>query len=220
MDRRKFIESGAVVLAAAAAADRSLASTPVFGGPPVKSAARFAVGYHNGLANGYWVDAMARPYETLPAVVNVFLLGLQAAASPVGANPLVRFNLDLLYKTGGATTAPYRYATLTRNGALATSKPITHRLSANQVSGLAVSLDYRDTGGKVANEKQMLQLTSLSLPRLTTGFYVVVGPQTSTGLPPSWGLLADPVSRGCLVSRCDNRSNDFDAILIAVEPVG
>jgi hypothetical protein len=223
MDRRKFIHAGAAV-ATLAVAEQGVAavakSAPSFGGSPVaqRPPARFAAGYHSGLATGFWMDAMARPYESVPGRVNVFLLGVQGSASPAAANPLVRFNLDLLFKLDTTATAPYRWATLTRNGGLVTSKAITHNLLPSRIAGLGVSSDYRSNGSKTSAESQSMPLTSMSLPLLTPGFYVVVGPQATTGLPPSWGMLARPVANRCLVSRCDSRENDFDAILFAVEP--
>jgi hypothetical protein len=224
MDRRRFIEAGAA-LVTLTVADIGLAATNAAKvgaavADVVKAAngARFALGYHNGLANGYWIDAMARPYETVPAQVKVFMLGVQGSTSASATNPLSRFDIDMLYRLSATATAPYRWATLTRNGGLCTSKAITHTLNPDQISGLTVGYDYVGSNGRAKRETQTLPWTAANAPALTPGFYALVGPSAATGAPPSWSALAPPVSGSCLVGRCDGRSNDFDALLIAVEP--
>src|SRR5262245_42730529 len=136
MDRRKFIEVGAALatLAAAEIVRAGGGTTPSTGGTgflgrPIAS--RFAFGYHNGERNGYWIDAMSRPYETAPARVNVFMLGVISSSYPNGSNPLRRMEIDLNYKLAGTIVAPYRWATLTRVDGLGTSKPISHELRSD-----------------------------------------------------------------------------------------
>lgn len=225
MDRRRFIEAGAALLTltagdiafAAARPDEKIAP---HGGPtPAQPAAAFALGYHSGLHGGYWIDAMSRPAEAVPAQVKVYLLGVQASSYPIGSNPLTRFDVDMMFRLRAptGTLASYRWATLTRNGGLSTSKPITHTLAPDQIAGLNVTYDSV-TDGKGKRTTVTLPWTSAAAPALTPGFYAIVGPSVGTGLPPSWAELAPPVSTRCLVGRCDGRTNAFDALLIAVEP--
>jgi len=224
MDRRKFIGAGAA-LATLTLADLGFAATNSATGPSTNplvgstsASTRFALGYHNGLANGYWIDAMSRPFEAVPAKVKVFMLGVQGAASASSTNPLVRFDIDMLYRLSATSSAPYRWATLTRKGGLNTSKAITHTLKPDQIASLTVGYDYLQSNGRTKRETQSLPWTASNAPVLTPGFYALVGPQASTGAPPSWSALAPPVSGTCLLSRCDGRTRDFDALLIAVEP--
>lgn len=221
MDRRRFIEGG-VALATLAVAEAGIAGSANGGGTgflgrPV--ATRFALGYHSGLPGGYWVDATSRPYAPAPPNVKLFLLGVQAAQYPDGSNPLKRFAVDMLYQMSGNTTLPYRWATLTRNGGLVTSKAITHTVRPDQIAGVGVTYDYGDpVKGTYTRETLTLPWISPGLPVLTPGFYALVGPcWGSEGVPPSWSALAPPVSNGCMIGRCDGRSREFDAILIAVE---
>jgi hypothetical protein len=220
MDRRRFIEGG-VALAALAAAEIGVAgsvgsSGTGFLGRP--NASRFALGYHSGVRGGYWIDATSRPYEPAPPQVKLFLLGVQASTYPIGSNPLRRFEVNMLYQMAGNTTLPYRWATLTRNEGLVTSKAITHTVRPDQIAGVSIGFDYGDpVKGAAKRETETLPWISGGLPVLTPGFYALVGPGVGTGEPPSWSALAPPVTGGCLIGRCDGRPRDFDAILIAVE---
>ncbi len=215
MDRRKFLKAGAAG-SAVVIADGALAGT-VYTEPM-----RFALGYHSGLDDGFWMNARMRAFEDVQKRIKLMLLGVQAATAGERAHPVAAFDLELLYKVEGSRDGvlPYRWARLSRNSGLNVSKGITHELEPDQVEGVRVRYELRAARAGQPSEgfEETLAFTDALVPMLTPGFYAIVGPSAATMSPPPWSALAAPGSGPCAVSRCDGKKPDFDAVLIAVEP--
>ena len=211
MDRRKFLKAGAAV-SAVTFADGAFAAA-------YSEPTRFALGYHSGLEDGYWMNARLRPFDDVQEKVRIMMLGVQAATPGPKSHPLRAFDLELLYKVDGLHEgyAPYKWARLSRLSGLHASKGVNHEIAADGIFGVRVRYEVTK-GNSFDTFEEMLSFTAANVPRITPGFYAIVGPSQKTMNPPAWTTLAAPASGGKAISLKTGAPNDFDAVLIAVEP--
>jgi hypothetical protein len=203
MHRRKFLQTG---IATSALLSLPAAATSLL--HPAQSG-RFALGYHSGSPGDAWIPALSRMPGATPPRLRIALRGMQLAQRDA---TLQRMHVDLLYR---APELPaYFYATLRRDGQLATSQPVTLELDADRLAGLRVDYVWRDASGQDRRGVETLPWTDAINPLLTPGVYALVGAR-ATGAPPAWHQLASP-GPNCALDRCDQGPVDFDALIIGV----
>lgn len=216
MDRRKFLQATAAA-STVAFADGALAATEYF------QPTRFALGYHSGLEDGYWMPARFRAFDEVHEKVRLMLLGVQSHSARRVVHPIRTFELELLYRVEGLHegVAPYKWAVLTREGGeLRMSKAISHELAPDAIAGVRVNyrMPMPRGEGVIEDFTETLSFLDAQVPMLTPGFYAIVGPSAKTMNPPPWGTIASPGSGGKALSLKSGAEADFDAVLIAVEP--